>query len=96
MCISNFKNFIAENSEVKEIVFGNEESNIFKPHYECANFCFDKAIKTKNQNSLKRHYVFGKSNGKSKNQRFLGNPDIFGPQLDCGWCGGGGCGHCSD
>ena len=24
-----------------------------------------------------------------------GHPDIFRPQHDCGWCGGGGCGHCS-
>ena len=29
------------------------------------------------------------------NQRCLENPDIFfGPQNDCGWCGGKGCGHC--
>jgi hypothetical protein len=24
-----------------------------------------------------------------------GNPDIFGPQHDCGACGGGGCSRCS-
>jgi hypothetical protein len=24
-----------------------------------------------------------------------GNPDIFGPQHECGACGGGGCSRCS-
>ncbi len=28
-------------------------------------------------------------------KKIRGHPDIFRPQHDCGWCGGGGCGHCS-
>ncbi len=27
-------------------------------------------------------------------KKIVEHPDIFGPHHDCGWCGGGGCGHC--
>lgn len=46
--------------------------------------------KSKNLSTSRNCIVFGQF----KLQKCLGNPDIFGPQHDCGWCGGGGCGHC--
>ena len=48
------------------------------------DFKYEKKIDKIYRNSVKKLY--------KKNR---GHPDIFRPQHDCGWCGGGGCGHCS-
>lgn len=42
---------------------------------------FKNLIKTRNLPILKKYMG--------------GNPNIFGPQHDCGACGGGGCSRCS-
>ena len=45
---------------------------------------------SKNLSTSRNCNVFGQF----KLQKYLGNPDIYGPPCDCGFCGGFGCSKC--